>query len=147
MEILLENSGRQYNLCFMFHITLIQVSDRECSKNLNCRPIYYGYQGQNLEQNIKINNIIRGKLVICCDESHTPEIQGYYTLQTLASNLFMICRIKYLIRFGILNTKEMFYKVSVKSCHKILYEVYRKQFFLHLINNAAGKTAVCTRKK
>ena len=56
---------------------MIQVSDRECSKNLNCRPIYYGYQGQNLEQNIKINNIIRGKLVICCDESHTPEIQGY----------------------------------------------------------------------
>ena len=56
---------------------MIQVSDRECSKNLNCRPIYYGYQGQNLEQNIKINNIIRGTLVICCDESHTPEIQGY----------------------------------------------------------------------
>ena len=70
-----------------------------------------------------------------------------YTLQTLASNLFMICRIKYLIRFGILNTEEMFYKVSIKSCHKILYEVYIKQFFLNLINNAAGKPAVCTHKK
>ena len=56
----------------------------------------------------------------------------------LASNLFMICRIKYLIRFGILNTEEVFYKVSFKSCHKILYELYRKQFFLNLINNAAG---------
>ena len=69
-----------------------------------------------------------------------------YTLQMLASNLFMICRIKYLIRFGILNTEEVFYKVSFKSCHKILYELYRKQFFLNLINNATGKLAICIKK-
>ena len=41
----------------------------------------------------------------------------------------------------------MFYKVSIKLCHKILYELYRKQFFLNLINNTAGKPAVCTQKK
>ena len=70
-----------------------------------------------------------------------------YTLQMLASNLVMICRIKYLIRFGILNTEEMFYKVSIKSCHKVRYELYRKQFFINLINHASCKSAVFTQKK
>ena len=55
-----------------------------------------------------------------CDESNSQKCQVVETLETSQSNLYTTHRTKDLMRFGIINAEEMFNKISINSCYKIL---------------------------
>lgn len=55
-----------------------------------------------------------------CDESNSQKCQVVETLETSQINLYTTRRTKRLVRFGNINAEEMFNKISINSCHKIL---------------------------
>lgn len=82
MEILLENRKRD-TYSDLFHVdsvTLTLISDKENSKNQNLQVnplwIYYRPESETKYYQNKFSNVLRGKLVIHCDESHSPKMQG-----------------------------------------------------------------------